>query len=46
MGSHGWVARVACQGSGFQYCKINDPENGLQMIDNGDHLWSGDHLQY
>ena len=21
LGSHGWVSRVACRGSGFQYCK-------------------------
>ena len=23
------------------YSIANDPQNGLQMIDNGDHLWLG-----
>ena len=44
LGSHGWVARVAGRGN-LVYSTTNDPQNGQQMIDNGDHLWSGDHLQ-
>lgn len=50
MGSHGWVARVACCGSGFQYCKwspkgtTNDRQWGSSVV------WAsyavGYHLQY